>query len=147
VGLPGLNGFIGEMLILMGMYDLGDARVSGPVLAAVSAFGLLLGAWYLLTLLMRVFFGEVKEPHHEGHGPAPDLNLRELAALLPIAAMCLVIGVVPQPFLDAAKPDILVVTRIADAARERAQTARAAARQSDEKEQAARIAPAGEGAR
>src|SRR5216684_64255 len=117
IGLPGLNGFIGEMLILMGMYDLGAARVSGPLLASLSAFGLLLGAWYLLTLLMRVFFGEVKEPRHEGHGPAPDLNLRELGAIVPIAALCLAIGVMPQPFLDAAKPDILVVTRIADAAR------------------------------
>jgi NADH-quinone oxidoreductase subunit M len=147
MGLPGLNGFIGEMLILMGMYDLGAARVSGPLLASLSAFGLLLGAWYLLTLLLRVFFGEVKEPHHEGPGPAPDLNLRELGALVPIAVMCLAIGVIPQPFLDAAKPDILVVTRIADAAREREKTARAARQESEEKEQAARIAPAGEEAR
>jgi NADH-quinone oxidoreductase subunit M len=147
IGLPGLNGFIGEMLILMGMYDLGAARVSGPLLASLSAFGLLLGAWYLLTLLLRVFFGEVKEPHYEGHGLAPDLNLRELCALVPIAALCLVIGVIPQPFLDAAKPDILVVTRIADAARERAETARAARQELEEKEHAARIAPAGEGAR
>jgi len=147
IGLPGLNGFIGEMLVLMGMYDLGDARVSGPALASVSAFGLLLSAWYLLTLLMRVFFGEVKEPHHEGQGPAPDLNLREWAALLPIAAMCLAIGVVPQPFLDTAKPDIQVVAQIADGARARAETARAAARESEKKEQAARTALAGEEAR
>jgi NADH-quinone oxidoreductase subunit M len=147
IGLPGLNGFIGELLVLMGMYDLGDAKVSGPVLASISAFGLLLGAWYLLTLLMRIFFGEVKEPHHEGHGPAPDMNLRELAAILPISAMCLAIGVLPQVFLDTARPDILVVSSFADAARGRAETARAATRESEDREQAARIAPAREEAR
>jgi NADH-quinone oxidoreductase subunit M len=144
MGLPGLNGFIGEMLILFGMYDLRAASVSGPVLASVSAFGLLLGAWYLLTLLKCVFFGEVKEPHYDGHGSAPDLNLRELGALVPIAAMCLAIGLCPQPLLNAAKPDIQVVARIADAARDRAETARQARQESEEKEQAARIVPTGE---
>jgi NADH-quinone oxidoreductase subunit M len=147
MGLPGLNGFIGEMLILFGMYDLRAASVSGPVLASVSAFGLLLGAWYLLTLLKCVFFGEVKEPHYEGQGSAPDLNLRELGALVPIAAMCLAIGLCPQPFLDAAKPDIQVVARIAEAARDRAETARLVHQASEEKERAARVAPTGEGVR
>jgi NADH-quinone oxidoreductase subunit M len=120
LGLPGLNGFVGEMLVLMGMFDLQSNRISGHVLTALSAFGLLLGAWYLLTLLQRVFFGQLKEPHHEGQGPTPDLSFRELSALVPIAAVCLAIGIVPQPFLDIAKPEIRVVARIADAARARA---------------------------
>jgi len=126
LGLPGLNGFIGEMLVLMGMYDLPGSAVSGRLLATLSAFGLLLGAWYLLTLLQRVFFGQVKEPRHEGHGATPDLGFRELAALVPIAAVCLAIGIVPQPFLDTSKPEVRVVARIADAARTRAAEADAA---------------------
>ncbi len=140
LGLPGLNGFIGEMLVLLGMYDLQGSRVSGPVLATLAAFGLLLGAWYLLTLLQRVFFGEVKEPRHEGHGPTPDLNFRELAALVPIAAVCLAIGIIPQPFLDTAKPEIQVLARIADSARNRAAEAESAQNNQAGDEQAPRMA-------
>ena len=65
----------------------------------------MLGAWYMLMLLRRVFFGELKEPAHEGHGAVDDLNGREIAALAPIAALCLFLGVWPQPFLDTVRPD------------------------------------------
>ena len=102
------------------------------MLASLSAFGLLFGAWYLLTLLRRVFFGAPKEPTHEGHGPVPDLSYRELAALVPVAAMCLIIGVFPQPFLDIAKPEVQGVARIADKARERASDRQALERSTGE---------------
>jgi len=140
LGLPGLNGFIGEMLVMMGMYDLQGSRVSGPVLATLAAFGLLLGAWYLLTLLQRVFFGEVREPRHEAHGPTPDLNFRELAALVPIAAVCLAIGIVPQPFLETAKPEIQVLAQIADRARARAADAEMVGDNPARSERALRVA-------
>ena len=55
------------------------------MLATLGAGGVVLGAWYMLTMVRQVFFGAVKEPHHDGHGPIADLNGRELAALLPIA--------------------------------------------------------------
>ncbi len=119
VGLPGLNGFVGEVLVLWGIYDSRGAGVNGPVLAMVAASGIVLGAWYLFSLLRRVFFGPVKEPHHEGHAPVADLKVRELAALVPIAAACLFIGLYPQPLLDAAKRDLKVVADTADAARAR----------------------------
>jgi NADH-quinone oxidoreductase subunit M len=109
-------------------------------LASLSAFGLLLGAWYLLTLLQRVFFGEVKEPRHDGHSPTPDLNFRELAALVPIAAVCVAIGIVPQPFLDTAKPEIQVLARIADRARARAADAETAGDNPARSERALRVA-------
>jgi NADH-quinone oxidoreductase subunit M len=103
IGLPGLNGFVGEILCLMGMYDL------RPDLVFVGATGIVLGAWYLLTMLLRVFFGPVKEPHvgveHGGYA-ITDLNLRELAALAPIAVFCVIIGVYPQPVLNATRTDI-----------------------------------------
>jgi NADH-quinone oxidoreductase subunit M len=115
IGLPGLNGFIGEVLVLLGMYEV------RPWMVVVGASGIVLGAWYLLTMLMRVFFGPVKEPlAGAAHGrPVGDLNLRELSALIPIAVLCVVIGVYPQPVLDTAKKEIQLVAHYAAQAQER----------------------------
>jgi NADH-quinone oxidoreductase subunit M len=135
IGLPGLNGFIGEVLVLFGMYDFQGNYTTGPVngrlLVTLATFGAVLGAWYTLTLLLRVFFGPFKEPAHGGaHAPAehgdhgagtvPDLNARELFTIVPIAALCLFIGMYPQPLLNSVKPDVAYVARIAGGARERA---------------------------
>jgi NADH-quinone oxidoreductase subunit M len=119
IGLPGLNGFVGETLVLMGMYNVQTYQVYGPTLTAFATGGIVLGAWYMLTLLRRVFFGKVKEPHHDGHGPVADLNGRELSALVPIAAACLLLGCYPKPFLDTIKPEVQLVARIAREARDR----------------------------
>jgi NADH-quinone oxidoreductase subunit M len=116
VGLPGLNGFWGEVLVLMGLARLGG---SGPLLAGLAATGLILGAWYLFTMLWRVFFGPVKEPTHAGPAPIGDLKLRELAALAPIVVLCVALGVYPQPFFQASAPDLKVVADIAGAAQKR----------------------------
>jgi NADH-quinone oxidoreductase subunit M len=64
-----------------------------------------------MTLLRQVFFGTLKEPHHEGHEIA-DINPREIAALAPIMVLCLALGVFPQPVLNSVKPDIDVVANI-----------------------------------
>jgi NADH-quinone oxidoreductase subunit M len=104
-GLPGLNGFIGEALVLFGAF-----RVR-PELAFVAAAGILLGAWYLLSMLWQVFFGALKEPHHEGH-EVRDLDAREIMTLAPILGLCLLLGVYPQPVIDSAKPDLDVVAKI-----------------------------------
>jgi NADH-quinone oxidoreductase subunit M len=119
VGIPGLNGFVGEMLVLAGVYDLQGASVSGFGFAVVVAVGIVLGAWYLFTMLRRVFFGPLREPEHDGH-PVTDLTGREWATILPVAALCVVLGVWPQPVLDAARADIDVVAGIAAKARVRA---------------------------
>jgi NADH-quinone oxidoreductase subunit M len=116
LGLPGLNGFVGEALVLFGMFDY------RPVLAIVASSGILLGAWYLLRMLLCVFFGTLKVPEHEPRGGVTDLNFRELAALVPIAAACVFIGVYPQPLLDTSQPSLEVVTRILDKAKARAET-------------------------
>jgi NADH-quinone oxidoreductase subunit M len=121
VGLPGLNGFVGELLTMMGMWDHQGGVVHGRVLTALASTGVVLGAWYLFTLLRRVFFGAVKEPHHEGPGPIRDLNGREIAALAPIAVLCVLLGVYPKPFLDVAAPDLQTVARIAKDAMNRSQ--------------------------
>jgi NADH-quinone oxidoreductase subunit M len=120
IGLPGLNGFVGEVLVFMGIFDLRAPTAHGLVLGILATSGIVLGALYLLTLLWRVFFGPIKEPEHEGHGPVGDLNGRELAALVPIALVCVWLGVYPQPVLDSFQRDVEVVARIASKARDRA---------------------------
>ncbi len=119
VGLPGLNGFWGELSVLIGTYGAEALKSRPPILATLGACGMVFGALYTLTLLRRVFFGEVKEPHHDGPGPVPDLNGRELAALIPIAVVCVVLGLYPKPFLDSVRADVRVVAKVADEARQR----------------------------
>jgi NADH-quinone oxidoreductase subunit M len=114
IGLPGLNGFVSEALIFFGMY-----RVQ-PVFAIVGTAGILLGAWYMLTMVKQVFFGTLKEPHHEG--TVGDLDGREICALAPIMVLCVVLGLYPQAVLDSAKPDLDVVANILKVARDRAGT-------------------------
>ncbi len=138
IGLPGLNGFLGEFLVLAGMYDFTGTRVQGTLLASLGATGVVLGAWYMLTMVRQVFFGPVKEPRHEGHGLIGDLNGRELAAILPIAGLCLALGVFPKPFFDTVRPEVQVVAGIAEAARKRAGTELTSAAPAADVQQAAR---------
>ncbi|MFM7846621.1 MAG: NuoM family protein, partial [Planctomycetota bacterium] len=92
IGLPGLNGFAGEFLILIGTFQramveaAGGSRFLLQVVAVVAVSGVVLGAWYMLSLVRRVFFGPWREPAADGHhADAPrDLTIRELAALLPL---------------------------------------------------------------
>jgi NADH-quinone oxidoreductase subunit M len=106
IGLPGLNGFVGEMLAIAGMFKM------HPLYAALGALGVILAAWYLLTMLQYLLFGPLKEPHLD-HAPH-DINLRELLAIAPIAAACLWIGVRPQPLLDIVRPELQSIARIYD---------------------------------
>lgn len=105
IGLPGLNGFVGEVLSLIGMF----AR--NKLYAVLGAAGVVLGAWYLLTMLQHAFFGPLKEPTH-GDEPITDLNIRELLAIGPIAAACLWIGLYPAPVLDLIRPDVAAVAAL-----------------------------------
>jgi NADH-quinone oxidoreductase subunit M len=123
VGLPFLNGFVGEAFIFLGMYDV------RPALAVIGTAGIVLGAWYLLTLVRNVFFGPLKEPAHEGHGVIGDLNFREVATLAPIIGLCVLLGVYPQPAIDTARPDLKV---IADLLAERSRVQQAVAGQPDQ---------------
>jgi NADH-quinone oxidoreductase subunit M len=99
IGLPGLNGFVGEVLSLAGMFR------QNPLYAVLGTTGIVLGAWYLLTMLQHAFFGPLREPAHGDH-KILDINLREVCAVVPICALCLWIGVMPQPLLDLVRPDV-----------------------------------------
>lgn len=106
IGLPGLNGFVGEVLSLMGMFK------RDPLLAVIGASGVVLGAWYLLGVLQKAFFGPLQEPHLHGHEPIADLNAREVLTLAPLLIMCLWLGLFPQPVLDLIRPDVESVTQL-----------------------------------
>lgn len=105
IGLPGLNGFVGEVLSLIGMFQ------RHPVYAVLGTTGIVLGAWYLLSMLQRAFFGPLREPTH-GSEPVRDMNPREIAAIAPICALCLWIGVMPQPLLNTIRPDVEAIVAL-----------------------------------
>ena len=91
IGLPTLNGFIGEVLILQGIF------VVNMWWAAAAASGIVLGAAYMLWLYQRTMFGTVENPKNEN---LPDLNLREWATFTPLLILAVWIGLYPKPFLD-----------------------------------------------
>jgi NADH-quinone oxidoreductase subunit M len=88
LGLPLLNGFIGEFTILSGIYQV-SLRF-----AAWAVIGIVLGAAYLLWLYQRVMFGPVTNPANEH---LPDLNMREYATLIPLVILAFWIGIYPKP--------------------------------------------------
>jgi NADH-quinone oxidoreductase subunit M len=115
IGLPGLNGFVGEVLSLAGMFKVSTDQFSGTLYAALGALGVVLGAWYLLGVLQKAFFGPMQLPegdHGHGHEPVTDLNVREMLALFPLAALCLYLGLFPQPLIDLIAPDVEAVASI-----------------------------------
>jgi NADH-quinone oxidoreductase subunit M len=119
IGLPGLNNFVSEMLMLGGLYDARNPGVHTLALAVVAALGILLSAWYILTMLQRVFFNPPAEPPPAGTEPPHDLNTRELYAFGGLAVFCLVLGLFPQVLLSPMKADAAALSAIGDAARER----------------------------
>jgi NADH-quinone oxidoreductase subunit M len=104
LGLPLLNGFIGEFVILRGTYEVNIKYVAWAVI------GIILGAAYLLWLYQRVMFGPVTNPANEH---LPDLNAREYATLLPLIILCFWIGIYPKPlFRVLERPVQLIVEQV-----------------------------------
>ncbi len=105
IGLPGLNGFIGEVLSLAGMFR------RNHVHAVLATSGVVLGAWYMLTMVQQAFFGTLREPAHTGP-PIRDICFREVVAVLPICVLILWIGVYPQSVIDTVRPDVDAVVTV-----------------------------------
>ncbi|HEX5442426.1 MAG TPA: NADH-quinone oxidoreductase subunit M [Pirellulales bacterium] len=111
IGLPGTNGFAGEFILLTGMFQRGYAEappgytVQWLVIAVLAVSGVVLGAWYMLWLLERVFFNQLREPEHHGP-PVRDMNLREVLALAPLLVFVFWIGLAPQHFLRPMEADL-----------------------------------------
>jgi NADH-quinone oxidoreductase subunit M len=104
IGLPTLNGFIGEFLILQGAF------VHSIMWAAFAGSGVVLGAAYMLYLYQRTMFGKVENPKNE---KLPDLTLREFATFAPLIVLAVWIGLYPKPFLDRLQTSVQhVVLRV-----------------------------------
>jgi NADH-quinone oxidoreductase subunit M len=107
IGLPILNGFVGEVLILMGSFARNYAYGS------VAALGMVLGAVYMLWMYQRVFLGKLNSPANDG---LTDIGLREKLILLPIIVMMFWIGIYSAPFLRRMDASVkLIQQRIEDA--------------------------------
>jgi len=103
IGLPGLNGFIGEFLILGGVFQV---RVAW---AAIAATGMILGAIYLLTLIQKVFWGPETVSANRS---LTDINAWELAGAFPLVVLIVLLGVFPRPLLTLVDGSVRTLQRV-----------------------------------
>ena len=95
IGLPGLNGFIGEFLILVGAFQY------NKVYAGIAVIGVILGAAYMLWLFQRIILGPVDKPENK---ILQDLNAREIIYMVPLLLLMFWIGLYPKPFIEIMTP-------------------------------------------
>jgi NADH-quinone oxidoreductase subunit M len=108
IGMPALNGFIGEFLTMMGAY------LWDPRLVVGAGLGVILSAVYMLGLFQKVYLGDVTNPKNAS---LPDLNVREWASVAPLCALAIVMGVFPSVFLRPMEPSVRKVVERVQAAR------------------------------
>jgi NADH-quinone oxidoreductase subunit M len=101
IGLPGLNGFVGELLSLQGAF------LANRWYAVVAGTGVILAALYLLWAYQRVFHGETTEPNRL----FPDLRTGERLVMVPLIALIVALGVYPKPLLDRIEPAVVELVR------------------------------------
>ena len=117
VGLPGLNGFVSEFLCLLGTFAAGESGsypgVLGPWFAAFAALGMIVAAMYLLIMVGKIVFGSLKEPAGtDRHGLSVDLNAREITVLVPLAVLCILLGVQPWIAMDAMDGSVVEILSV-----------------------------------
>ena len=107
LGLPGLNGFISEAMCFLGAWGGDGSNQSSLISSAdgidsrwiviVSLLGVILTACYILWTIQRVFLGKIT---NEEYKKFPDLSFREVFALAPLGALCIILGVYPSILID-----------------------------------------------
>jgi NADH-quinone oxidoreductase subunit M len=102
MGLPGLNGFVGEFTILLGAF--GSKAIGSPWYAGVSAAGVIMAAVYILYMFQKVFLGPAGEITH--HHELKDLNWREILTVAPLVIFMFWIGLYPAPFFNILAPAV-----------------------------------------
>jgi NADH-quinone oxidoreductase subunit M len=102
VGLPGLAGFIGEFLVLLGAFNSASLHAA-TAFAVIGATGVILGAVYMLWMVQRVFFGPCANAENQG---LRDMRPRELLVMLPLVILMFWMGVAPKPWLSRMEPAI-----------------------------------------
>ncbi len=107
MGLPGLNGFVGEFTILLGAF--GSKVLGSPWYAGLAALGVILAAVYILYMLQKIFMGPegsiVEEMRQRGHA-LRDLNWREVVTIVPLLVFIIWIGIYPAPFFHLMAPSV-----------------------------------------
>jgi NADH-quinone oxidoreductase subunit M len=111
MGLPGLNGFVGEFTILLGAY--GSQVLASPWFAGLAAIGVILAAVYMLFMFQKMFLGPVDKDENR---KLLDLNAREIITLIPLLIFIFWIGLYPSPFFNLMAPTVDKLVAVVQAA-------------------------------